>query len=519
MTESPQIVDAFGAHTDVETVDIAVLGGGFAGIGMGVQLLREGRDSFVILERAHEVGGTWRDNRYPGVACDVPSHLYSYSFRQKADWSRLFAPGGEILDYLRATVADEGLAPHLRLGTEVLSVEWMDGVWSIATTRSRYRARSVVVAAGRLAEPVEAPVEGFSGLAFHSSRWPEGLDLTGKRVGVVGTGSSAAQIIPQVATEAEHLVVFQRTPAWVIPRDDRAYTSAEIDAFDRDPATLRQYRNDLFTAAERGFDARTLDTEAHTALHALATTHRDAQVTDAGLREALTPHYEIGCKRVVISDDYFPAFGRPNVTLEPSAIESASGRVVLSAGGAAHELDVLVFATGFTAARPPYAAMIVGRHGETLAEHWRDGMRAYASTVVHGFPNLFVLNGPNATLGHNSAIHVIESQIGYVLGALAHGDSSGAPLEVGSEAEQAYVDEIDRRSASTVWTNGRCSSWYLDPVSGRLTLIWPGTATEFRQRNGTFDPVVFAQSPATDSPPRGYHPSSRSGNGVFTEVF
>lgn len=480
----------------VESVEVAVLGAGFAGIGMGVRLAREGRDSFVILERASEVGGTWRDNRYPGVACDVPSHLYSYSFRQKADWSRLFAPGDEILGYLQATVADEGLAPHLRLDTEVLAVEWMGGAWSISTTRGRYIARSVVVAAGRLAEPVGDPVEGFTGTAFHSARWPEGLDLSGKRVGVVGTGSSAAQIIPQVAAEAQQLVVFQRTPAWVIPRDDRAYTAEEIDAFTGDPAALRQYRHDLFTAAERGFDARTLDTDAHTALHALATAHRDAQVTDAGLREALTPDYEIGCKRVVISDDYFPAFSRANVVLEPSAIKSASGSSVTSASGASYDLDVLVFATGFTAARPPYASMIVGRHGETLAEHWRDGMRAYASTVVHGFPNLFVLNGPNATLGHNSAIHVIESQIGYVAGAIAHGDFTGATLEVSEAAEHDYVDEIDRRAASTVWTTGRCSSWYLDPVTRRLALIWPGTAADFRRRNGTFDPAPFS-IPAT----------------------
>lgn len=477
-----------------QVVEVAVLGAGFAGIGMGVRLAREGRESFVILERADEVGGTWRDNRYPGVACDVPSHLYSYSFRQKPDWSRLFAPGDEILHYLHDTVSAEGLEPHLRLGTEVLSVEWMGDSWSIATTRGRYIARSVVVAAGRLAEPVADPVAGFTGTAFHSARWPEGLDLTGTRVGVVGTGSSAAQIIPHVAAEAQQLVVFQRTPAWVIPRDDRAYTATEIEAFDRDPVALRQYRDDLFAAAERGFDARTLDTEAHAALHALATAHRDAQVTDAGLREALTPEYEIGCKRVVISDDYFPAFRRPNVTLEPSALETASGRTVRSASGASYELDVLVFATGFTAARPPYAAMIVGREGETLAEHWRDGMRAYASTVVHGFPNLFVLNGPNATLGHNSAIDVIESQIGYVAGALAHLDATGTSLEVSDDSERDYVDEVDRRGASTVWTSGGCSSWYLDPVSRRLALIWPGTATSFRQQNGTFDPSPFESS-------------------------
>lgn len=472
----------------VDPLDVAILGAGFAGIGMGIRLKREGRESFVILERAAEVGGTWRDNRYPGVACDVPSHLYSFSFRQKPDWSRVFAPGGEILDYLRDAVREEGLEPHLALSTEVLSVTWHDGLWRIGTTAGAYVARSVVVAAGRLAEPVADVVHGFAGLAFHSSRWPDGLDLTGKRVGVVGTGSSAAQLIPHVARAARELVVFQRSAAWVIPREDRAFTPAEAASYT--PA----YRDELFQVAERGFAARALEPAALSELRERATSHLHSQVRDVALADALTPHYEIGCKRVVISDDFYAALQRPNVTLEPSVVVAASGHT-LSADHD-YELDVLIFATGFSATRPPYAAMITGMDGESLAAHWSDGMTAYASTVVHGFPNLFVINGPNATLGHNSAIHVMESQFSYVLGALEY-IATGEQLNVSAAAERDYVAELDARAASTVWTTGGCTSWYLDASAGRLTLIWPGTAAEFRARNGSFDPAPFARDPAS----------------------
>jgi cation diffusion facilitator CzcD-associated flavoprotein CzcO len=466
-----------------EILEVAVLGAGFAGIGMGIRLKREGNDSFVILERAGEVGGTWRDNRYPGVACDVPSHLYSYSFRPKPDWSRVFAPGAEILDYLRDAVRDEGLAPHLRLDTEVLAVTWNDGLWRIDTSQGGYTARSVVVAVGRLSEPVADIVDGFDGLAFHSSRWPDDLDLAGKRVGVVGTGASAAQLVPRVAEVADQLVVFQRSAAWVIPREDRAFTADEMAGFT--PA----YRDELFEIAEQGFAARALEPAALSALRERATSHLQNQVTDVALRALLTPPYEIGCKRVVISDDFYPALERENVTLEASAVVSAHGNTVTAA--ADYELDVLIFATGFTSTRPPYAALITGTGGETLAAHWSDGMTAFASTVVYGFPNLFIVNGPNATLGHNSAIHVMESQFGYVLGALDHIAATGESLDVSADAERAYTADIDARAAETVWTTGGCSSWYLDASSRRLTLIYPGTAADFRRRNGTFDPAPF----------------------------
>lgn len=460
---------------DTERVDTVIVGAGFAGIGMGAQLKRAGKDSFVILERAADVGGTWRDNTYPGVASDVPAHLYSYAFRPRYPWSRLFAPGREIHNYLRQTVRDERLADHIRLDTEVLDIRWNGERWDVTTSTGFVSACSVVLAAGRLSEPAMGGVDGdFDGLAFHSSQWPDRLDLTGLRVGVIGTGSSAAQLVPAIAALASSLVVFQRSAPWVIPRGDREATYDDYD--------------ELFAEAEKGFAARALEPAALAELRRRAENHRSTQVSDPALRAKLTPDYEIGCKRVVISDEFYPAFGLGSVTVEASAVARVEGSRVVSSAGSSYELDVLIYATGFIATRPPYARIVTGRD-QTLAEHWTDGMRAFASTAVAGFPNLFILNGPNATLGHNSAIHVIESQIGYVLGALDHIDSVGT-IEVSARAENSYVEDVDAMGANTVWMSG-CTSWYLDDTTRRLALIWPGTAESFRRRNGVFDPAPY----------------------------
>ncbi|GAA4935075.1 cation diffusion facilitator CzcD-associated flavoprotein CzcO [Actinomycetospora succinea] len=486
-------------------VDVAVVGAGFAGIGLGVRLARRRRESFVLLERAHGVGGTWRDNRYPGVACDVPSHLYSFSFRPKPDWSRVFAPGSEIHDYLRDSARDEGLDPHLRLGTEMQRARWDGTRWRIATSSGTYRARVLVVAAGRLSEPRIPEIPGlsdFDGPVFHSARWDGAAALGGRRVGVVGTGASAAQIVPALAGTAAHLVVFQRTPPWVVPRGDRAYTEQERRTFALDPAAERALREELFDEAEGAIGARRRVRPDIDRLRDRALDHLAAQVPDARLRARLRPDYEIGCKRIVISDDLYPALGRDDVTLEPSALHRVEKTTAVAASGAHHPLDALVLATGFWTTRLPFAQRIEGRLG-LLADRWADGMTAHASTAVHGFPNMFVLNGPNASLGHNSAVYMIEAQIDHVLGALDHLAGTGEPLEVTAEAEEAYTREIDAMSADTVWLQGGCRSWYVDETSGRLTLLWPGTARSFRARNGTFDPRPYGQSAVSAAPAGG----------------
>jgi cation diffusion facilitator CzcD-associated flavoprotein CzcO len=480
-----------GTDAPAEAVDTVVVGAGFAGLGMGIRLARAGHETFVLLERGADVGGTWRDNVYPGVACDIPSHLYSFSFAPKSDWSHFYAPGAEIQGYLRECARE--IAAHVRLGTEVLEARWLDDDerWLVRTSRGDYLASTVVLAAGRLTEPRMPAIPGlgsFPGEVVHSARWPDHAELAGLRVGVVGTGASAVQLVPRLAETAASVVVFQRSAPWIVPRGDRDYTPAETRGFGRDPASRERLRSRLFWKTETGFAERTGVAGPIDGLRARAAAHLRAQVGDPGLRDRLTPRYEIGCKRVLLSDDFYPAVAAPHVTLEASALDSVDGSWATAAGGARHELDVLVFATGFESTRPPFAGIVRGRDGLLLADAWSEGMAAYNSTAVHGFPNLFVLDGPNASLGHGSAIAMIEAQVGYVLDALA---ASARVLEVTAEAQARYVDELDRAAASTVWLTGGCSSWYVDDRSGRLTLLWPDFAYRFRDRLAHFDPTAY----------------------------
>jgi cation diffusion facilitator CzcD-associated flavoprotein CzcO len=483
-------------------VDTIIVGTGIGGIGMGIRLARETERSFLLLERADDVGGTWRDNTYPGVACDIPSHLYSYSFRPKTDWGRFYAGGAEIQRYLTEAAAQEGLLPHLRFATDVLQMRWHEesARWELETSRGRYRCRVLVMAAGRLSQPRIPEITGlaeFSGPVFHSSTWDHGVDLAGKRIGVVGTGASAIQIAPNIARVAGSVVLFQRTAAYVVPRDDRTYSTAEKALLARVPGAIERLRSQLFWDAEAGFAKRAGISSAVAEFRQVALGHLASQVTDETLRAHLTPRYEIGCKRVALSDDFYPAIASGAVTLEPSALIALDGPTAHAASDARYELDILVLATGFHTTRPPFAARIFGRDGVALSERWSTGMVAHASTTVAGFPNLFVIDGPNASLGHNSAVHMIETQISFILGALDHLEIvGGGVLEVSREAEDAYVRELDRRSASTVWLTGGCTSWYVDDRSDRLTLLWPDFAFAFRDQVGTFDPRGYLISAA-----------------------
>ena len=472
-------------------VDTVIVGAGFAGLGMGMRLRRRGDESFVVLERADSVGGTWRDNVYPGVACDIPSHLYSFSFRPKHDWSRFFAPGAEIRDYLRDCATE--IERHLRLGIDVLDLRWSAGTarWHVRTSGGDYVCRTVVMAAGRLSEARMPEIRGlasFPGEVVHSSRWDPQTDLRGKRVGVVGTGASAVQLVPELAAVAGSVVVFQRTAPYVVPRPDFAYSADDIRAFADDPAARSALRTDLYWRSETGFAERLGTPGFIDRLRDTALGHLAAQIDDDALRERLTPRYEIGCKRVLLSDDFYPALARDTVTLEPSALVAVDGATATAANGAAAELDVLVFATGFESTRPPFAQRVFGRDGRRLADEWDDGMVAFNSTTVHGFPNFYVIDGPNASLGHSSAIVMIEAQIAYILGAL---DDPAEVLEVTAVSQADYVAEIDAHAASTVWLGGGCASWYVDAGSGRLTLLWPDFAYAFRDRLAAFDRSAY----------------------------
>ncbi|AVI00221.1 NAD(P)/FAD-dependent oxidoreductase (plasmid) [Streptomyces sp. WAC00288] len=486
--------------TPLKDVDVVIIGTGFAGLGMGVRLKRHGRESFVILERAHDVGGTWRDNTYPGAACDIPSHLYSFSFRPNPEWSRLFSPGPEILEYLRDTAREEGLLPHIRFGADVKDARWDADKqrWTVTTADGVFTGRFLVTGTGHLADESLPPIkglDGFTGETFHSARWNHRVPLDGKRIGVVGSGATAIQLVPELAKTASELVVFQRSAPYVTPRPDRVYTETQKQLFRRDPDAIPAHRAEIFWFLEDSYAQRRAVPEQLAQVKAAAREHLQRQVEDEELRAKLTPDYEPGCKRILISDTFYPALARDNVTLEASALDHLDGDKAISADGNAYELDVLVFCTGFEAAEPPYAALVHDGEGVSLADRWVQGMEAFASTTVSGFPNLFIVNGPNTGLGHNSIVYVIEAQIDYILGALDWSEANGnRVLDVSAEAQARYVEELQERSKGTVWLSDGCKSWYIDPHSGRLTLIWPEFAHEFRHRNGSFDPAPYIAS-------------------------
>jgi cation diffusion facilitator CzcD-associated flavoprotein CzcO len=492
----------------VTRVEVAIVGAGFAGLGMAMALRRAGRADFVVLERAGSIGGTWRDNTYPGVACDVPSHLYGFADHPNPHWSGVYARGDEIRQYLQDVADRERLGDRLRLRTPVQSARWdaAASVWRIETGGDMpgvIEAEVLVLACGRLTEPAVPDVPGldtFPGAVFHSARWNHDAVLAGARVAVVGTGASAVQMVPELARIAERVTLFQRTPAWIVPRDARSYAQAERDRFAVDARALERLREDLFAEGEERFASRSGDSVAAAAARAVAEAHLSAQVPDPVLRRALTPNYAFGCKRVLLSDDFYPAVASGAVRLEPSALAAVDGSTLVAASGARHDADVLVLATGFASTRQPYAHLVHGED-ETLAEHWSTGMTSYASTVVSGFPNLFVLNGPNASLGHSSAILMIEEQAGYAVRALnVRDEHPDRVLRVDPAAERAYTGEIATAAASTPWITGGCRNWYVDERSGRLTLLWPGTVDAFRARLGRADGSEFLPAPVTARP-------------------
>jgi len=495
----------------VTRVDVAIVGAGFAGLGMAMALRRAGRDDFVVLERGDSVGGTWRDNTYPGVACDVPSHLYGFAAHPHPAWSATFAPGPEIHSYLEAVARRERLGDRLRLRTPVLGAQWdaVAALWRIDAAGETIEASSLVLACGRLTEPHVPSIPGlesFPGAIFHSARWDHSVELSGARVAVVGTGASAVQLVPELAAVSAGVTLFQRTPAWIVPRGGREYTAEEQKRFAAHPDELARLRAELFTEGEARFASRSGDAAASAAARTVALRHLERQVSDPALRRALTPDYAFGCKRVLLSDEFYPAVASEAVALEASALASVDGATLTAASGAQYEADVIVLATGFAASRQPYAELVRGEHGETLAEHWAGGMTSFASTVVAGFPNLFVLNGPNASLGHNSSVLMSEEQATYVVRALVERDRrADRVLRARPEAEAAYTDEIASAAASTPWLTGGCGNWYVDDRSGRLTLLWPGTVQAFRERLAAADGTEFepARAPARRGQIRG----------------
>jgi len=482
----------------IVTKQILVIGAGYAGLGMGIKLRHAGREDFVIIERRADVGGVWHDNTYPGIACDVPSHFYSFSFVTKADWTAVHSPGGEIQAYLRKCAEDEGLIPFIRFNTDMLECRWDVKAkhWVVKTNNDTYHAKFLLTGAGHLADAHMPDIEGletFPGMKFHSAEWDHSADLTGKRVGVVGSGASAIQIVPEMQKIASKLVVFQRSAPYMNLRNMAKYTEAEKRTFARNPDVLEQNRTWIFWFGEGQFSQRRMVPAYLEDARRVALAHMESQVSDPELRKKLTPDYEIGCKRRLSSSAYYPAVSAPNVTVEASALKRVEGSVAYGASGEGYELDALVFATGYEAVRPPFAKRIYGTEGISLDEHWAQGMQALDTIAVHGYPNLFVLYGPNTGLGHNSAVYIIEAQVDYVLSALDYFDANNIEtFEAKPEAEEQYMERVHEIAQGSVWLDGGCKSWYVDERSGRLTVIWPDFAYSFREENGAFHPAGYS---------------------------
>ncbi|OKH95953.1 flavin-containing monooxygenase [Streptomyces uncialis] len=473
-------------HVPHEHVRVAVIGSGFGGLGAAVRLRKEGVTDFVVLERADSVGGTWRDNSYPGCACDVPSHLYSFSFAPNPDWPRAFSGQEHIRAYLEHVTDVFGLRPHLRFGAEVHRTRW-DGErlrWEVETSCGTLTADVVVSATGPLSDPKIPAVPGikdFPGEIFHSARWNHDYDLRGKRVAVVGTGASAIQIVPAVQPDVARLTLFQRTPPWVLPRADRAISGAERRLHRRLPFTTRLRRGALWGIRELQVQAFTKHPGQLGLIERFARRNMAKSVKDPALRAKLTPDYRIGCKRILLSNTYYPALVCPNVEVVASGLSEVRGSTLVAADGTTAEADAIVFGTGFHVTDLPIANRVVGADGRTLAESWKDGMRSLRGATASGFPNWMTIIGPNTGLGNSSMILMIESQLNYLADYLRKLDALGGrvALDPRADAVDAWNTKVQERMKRTVWNTGGCDSWYLD-ANGRNTTVWPGTTSEFR---------------------------------------
>lgn len=481
---------------DAKNYEVAIVGTGFAGLGMAIRLKQSGQHDFVILERAAELGGTWRDNSYPGCACDVQSHLYSFSFALNPGWSRVYSPQAEIWQYLQKTAEKFGVLPHINWNSPLLEASW-DGVaknWQITTPQGGITARVLILGNGPLSEPALPDIPGldnFTGKVFHSACWDHDYDFKGKRVGVIGTGASAIQIVPEIQPQVGRLILFQRTPPWIVPRQDGPIPEWHRKLFARIPLAQRFVRSLIYWQREVVAYGLTRYKPDRSKMFAqIAARHLQRQVADPVLRAKLTPNYAFGCKRILLSDNFYPALTPPNVEVVTDRVATITPDGVTTADGKEYRLDALVCATGFHATDSPLFGKIKGRHGQILAEAWRGGMQAYLGSTVAGFPNMFFLIGPNTGLGHSSMILMIESQLNYIVGALRTMKKEGVKaLEVRPDVVARYNEWLQSRLKKTVWDSG-CKSWYLDK-QGRNTTIWPGFTFSFRRLTRRFKATSY----------------------------
>ena len=473
-------------------VSVLIVGAGFAGLGMAIRLKQAGIEDFVILERGNAVGGTWRDNQYPGAACDIPSNLYSYSFAPNPNWSRSFSGSAEILDYIHHLVARFDLEKHIRFEKNVvdLSFDEKQGIWTATTDRNEtFAGRAAVMAQGPLSNcsfPDITGIEDFQGHKIHSARWDHDYDFAGKHVAVIGTGASGIQIIPELVKVAKHVKVFQRTPGWVLPRPDFTTPDWNKALFRKLPVSQQAMRNLLYWSHESMALAVIWNSPLTRVAERLAKLHLRRQVKDRWLRRQLTPDFTIGCKRVLISNDYYPALQKDNAKLITWPIARISETGIRTVEGIEHQVDCIVFATGFDVSHSGTPFTVKGRGGRVLGEEWKGGARAYKSINVSGFPNLFMTFGPNSGPGHNSALVYMESQLDYaVKGVKKILNEDLTLLDVKEDEQRRYNRAIQKRLAKTNWNSG-CKSWYLTE-DGYNATMYPGFATQYAAQMAEFD--------------------------------
>ncbi|MBF6211630.1 NAD(P)/FAD-dependent oxidoreductase [Nocardia puris] len=483
------------------TPSLIIIGAGFAGLGLALELRRAGLENFTILEKAADLGGVWRENTYPGAACDVPSPLYSWSSEPKSDWPRRFSEQRDIHEYMRGVAHKHGLTRFIRFGVEVTDAEFDEaaGQWRVTTgTGEQLSADLLVPAVGQLSRPALPNLPGidtFEGVAFHSAEWNHDVDLAGKRIACIGTGASAIQYIPRIQPEAAHLTLFQRSAAWVLPKPDVEYSALHHALFKYFPPSRLAERFAIWSFFEVLALALTDIPAIKTPVIALADRHREKQVPDPELRAKLTPDYAAGCKRGLFSNEYFPALAQPNVTVETTAIEAVTPTGIRTVDGVEHPVDVIVYGTGFKGTEFLAPMNIYGLGGRKLADVWGDaGARAYLGLSVPGFPNLFMMYGPNTNVGSGSIIYMLESQARYIRQVVEYlAGEPGRFVSAKAEAEQRWDDWLQRRLKDTPWNF--CSSWYRN-AAGRITNNWPGATVLYRWKTRTFDPAQYEQGRA-----------------------
>jgi cation diffusion facilitator CzcD-associated flavoprotein CzcO len=476
--------------------EVAIVGAGFGGLGMAIRLKQEAIDDFVLIERDDDVGGTWWANSYPGCQCDIPSNLYSFSFAPNPGWDRAYPMRDQILAYLRDCAERFRVLPHTRLGCELLEARWSkdDQCWELETTTGPLATRVLAAAPGLLSEPFSPRLPGierFEGNAFHTAEWDHSDDLTGRRVALVGSGATAVQVVPEIQPKVAKLHLFQRTPPWVIPHTDHAVARGMRELYRRVPPLQALSRAIVYGLREVMAVGITRDRRWLKPQELNARLHLRRQVTDPELRGRLTPDYEIFCKRIILSNRWYPAIQAPNVDLVSSGVAGIRKHSVVDEDGVEREIDTLIFATGFKPAELPIAERIRGRDGRSLAEVWDGSPEAYLGTTVAGFPNLLFFYGPNLNTGHTSVVYMLESQIAYALDALNTMRRLGAAeFDVRPEAQAAYNEEVQERLEATVWNTGGCGSWYFDR-NGRNSIQWPDFTFHYRRRTRSFDAEAY----------------------------